>query len=127
MWEAKVHFVDEALSDVIKPGKPDEEARGVFFEAITQIAHRNGDTLALPSRSYDREIRDTPFYKFAAGARDLVVAYGNAILDRRQLPRGRFDGLKLSTMRSSADWSMPARRFCERLQTRTLNSTICAN
>jgi hypothetical protein len=25
----------EALSEVIKPGKPDEEARSVFFEAIT--------------------------------------------------------------------------------------------
>jgi hypothetical protein len=85
----------EALSDVIKPGKPDEEARSVFFEAITTIARRCGDTLELPYRGDDREMRDTPFYEFAAGARDLVVAYGNAILDRRGLPRGRFDGFEL--------------------------------
>jgi hypothetical protein len=85
----------EALSEVIKPGKPDEEARSVFFEAITQIARRNGDTLALPPRGDDRELRSTPFFEFAAGARDIVVAYGNAILDRRGLPRGRFDGFEL--------------------------------
>ena len=116
-----------ALSDVIRPGNPREEARSVFFEAMTAIARRCGDTLALPPRGDDRDLRSTPFYEFAAGARDLVVAYGNAILDRRQLPRGQFDGFELERDALVRRLEHTRATILRELQTRTLNSTFRAN
>jgi hypothetical protein len=85
----------EAIKEVIKPGRPDEEARNIFFEAALDIARRCGDTLALPPRDRDRELTSTPLFEFAAAMSDLVMNYGNMLLDRRGLPRGRFDRFAL--------------------------------
>jgi hypothetical protein len=82
----------EAIREVVPRGRPDEEARTIFFEAVVDIAHRHGDNLALPPRDDSRGQSNTPLFKFGSEMRDLVVNHGNAILDRRGLPRGRFDG-----------------------------------
>jgi hypothetical protein len=82
----------EAIQEVVPRGRPDEEARTIFFEAVVDIAHRQGDTLALPPRDDSRGLSNTPLFEFGSEMRDLVVDYGNAILDRRGLSRGRFDG-----------------------------------
>ncbi len=82
----------EAIREVVPRGRPDEEARTIFFESVVATAHRHGDTLALPPRDDSRGHLNTPLFEFGSEMRDLVVDYGNAILDRRGLPRGRFDG-----------------------------------
>ena len=82
----------EAIREVVQRGRPDEEARTIFFESVVETAHRHGDTLALPPRDDSRGHLNTPLFEFGSEMRDLVVDYGNAILDRRGLPRGRFDG-----------------------------------
>ena len=79
----------EAIREVIQRGRPDEEARTMFFESVVETAHRHGDTLALPPRDDSRGHLNTPLFEFGSEMRDLVVDYGNAILDRRGLPRGR--------------------------------------
>ena len=84
----------DAIREVIGPGRPDEEARAIFFESVIEIARRSGDRLALPRRDDSREHPNTSLLQFATEMRNLVVIYGNAILDRRQLPRGRFDGFE---------------------------------
>jgi hypothetical protein len=81
-----------AVREVISRGRPDEEVRTIFFESIVETARRHGDTLALPPRDDSRGHLNTPLFEFGSVMRDLVVDYGNAILDRRGLPRGRFDG-----------------------------------
>jgi hypothetical protein len=88
--------IDALSEEAIKPGKPDEEARRVFFEDVVDIARRHGDTsLALPPRDDERNDRTTPLFEFATQMRDLIVDYGTKILDRRQLKHGRFDGFAL--------------------------------
>ena len=82
----------EAIREVVPRGRPDEEARTIFFEAVIAIAAQHGDTLALPPRDDSRGHSNTPLFEFGSEMRDLVVDYGNAILDRRGLPRGRFNG-----------------------------------
>jgi hypothetical protein len=82
----------EAIREVVQRGRPDEEARTIFFESIVETAHRHGGSLALPPRDDSRGHLNTPLFEFGAEMRDLVVDYGNAILDRRGLPRGRFGG-----------------------------------
>ena len=81
----------------IPRGRPDEEARTIFFEAVVAIAHQQRDTLALPPRDSSRGHSNTPLFEFGSEMRDLVVDYGNAILDRRGLPRGQFDGFSRLT------------------------------
>lgn len=82
----------EAIREVVQRGRPDEAARTIFFESIVETAHRHGDTLALPPRDDSRGHLNTRLFEFGSEMRDLVVDYGNAILDRRGLPRGRFGG-----------------------------------
>jgi hypothetical protein len=85
----------EAIREVIKPGRPDQETRTDFMLGIVELALKHGDRLALPTRDRDRALRSTPLYEFAATMCDLVVDYGNALCDRRGLPHGRFTGFEL--------------------------------
>jgi hypothetical protein len=83
----------EAVQEAIYRGRPpEEEQRNLFFESVVGIAREHGDRLALPSRDSSFEQPPTSLLKFASAMRDLVVDYGNGILDRRGLQRGRFDG-----------------------------------
>ena len=82
-----------AMQEAIYRGRPpEEEPRAIFFETIVRIAREQGDRLALPSRDSSFEQQPTSLLQFASAMCDLVVDYGNGILDRRGLQRGRFDG-----------------------------------
>ena len=54
----------EAIREVIHRGRPDEEARTIFFESVVATAHRHGDTLALPPRDATRGHLNTPLFEF---------------------------------------------------------------
>jgi hypothetical protein len=77
---------------VIPRGRPNEEARSAFFKTIVEIARAYKDSLELPQRDESRGTTVTPLYEFGDGMCDLIVDYGNAMLELWQLPPGRFDG-----------------------------------
>ena len=115
----------DAIREVIGPGRPDEEARAFFFESVIEIARRSGDRLALPRRDDSREHPNTSLLQFATEMRNLVVIYGNAILDRRQLPRGRFDGFEqLQRDRLIGCLEAARRTIFRSLSVGSVNSTI---
>jgi hypothetical protein len=92
-----INWHTAAISDVISRGRPDEEARSIFFETVITIAKKYNVSLALPPRDDSRGMTRTPLYEFGSGMCHLVVDYGNAMLERKQLPLGRFGGFaKLS-------------------------------
>src|SRR5262249_36276698 len=65
----------EAIREVVPRGRPDEEARSLFFEGVVATAQRYGVRLALPPRddSYDsRGMTSTPLFEFGAAMCDLV-------------------------------------------------------
>jgi hypothetical protein len=79
-----------AIRETIPPGRPDEEARSIFFESIVATARGYGDNLALPQRD-DPNAPVTSLCQFGSEMTDLIVEYGEAMLERMQLPPGRFD------------------------------------
>ena len=90
-WRQVINHHIAAMQEVILPGRPPEEPRAIFFEDVVRIAREQGDRLALPSRDSSFEQSPTSLLQFASAMRDLVVDYGNGILDRRGLQRGRSD------------------------------------
>jgi hypothetical protein len=115
----------DAIREVIGPGRPDEAARSIFFEAVIDIAQRSGDRLALPRRDDSREHPTTSLLQFASEMRNLLVIYGNAVLDRRRLPRGRFDGFEQLERDRLVGCLEAARRTILREQSMgSVNSTI---
>jgi hypothetical protein len=114
-----------AVREVVSRGRPDEEARTIFFESVVGTAHRHGGTLALPPRDDSRGHLNTPLFEFGSEMRDLVVDYGNAILDRRGLPRGRFDGFSRLNRSQLIGCLEAARRVIrEEKSIGSVNSTI---
>jgi hypothetical protein len=118
----------DAVREAIGPGRPDEEARAIFFEAIIEIARHSGDALALPRRDDSCEQPSTPLLNFATGMRDLVVRYGNEILTRRGLPRGRFDSFARLSQNGLVGCLERARRvISQEISVGSFNSTIRSN
>jgi hypothetical protein len=90
--KAVIDWNIEAVSEAISPGRPDEEARKIFFEAVIATAQKYKIKLALPPRDDSRGMKTTPLSEFALAMRDLVAGYGNTMLAQQRLPLGRFDG-----------------------------------
>jgi hypothetical protein len=112
-----------AIREATPRGRPDEEARSIFFETVVEIARRRGDKLALPERDDSRGHLTTPLFEFGSAMRDLVVDYGNAILDRRGLQRGRFDGFELDRERLISHLGIARRRILQETSMASFNST----
>jgi hypothetical protein len=81
-----------AIRETIGRGRPDEEVRSVFFEAVVATAQKYDVKLALPPRDDSRGLASTPLFEFALAMRDLVVDCGRAMLARRGLSDSRFSG-----------------------------------
>jgi hypothetical protein len=79
----------DAIREVIPRGRPKEEARAIFIEAIVELAWRVGDDLSLPQRGRGGE-GTTKLFAFTSAMRELLLEYGQAMADQRGLPRGRF-------------------------------------
>jgi hypothetical protein len=99
----------ESLRGVVPRGRPDEEARSIFFESIVVTARQFDSTLALPPRDDSRGTTTTPLFEFGVAMRDLFVAYGHAMLDQQQLPHDRFNGFS-RLKRKHLIWHLEAAR-----------------
>jgi hypothetical protein len=104
-----------AIRETIPPGRRDEEARTIFFESIVATARGYGDNLALPQRN-DPDAPATSLYQFGSEMTDLIVDYGKAMLERMQLPPGRFDSFAQLGPRQLIRRKSHAREFCEKNQ-----------
>jgi hypothetical protein len=91
-------------------GRPDEEARSIFFESTVVIARQFDSTLALPPRDDARGKTSTPLFEFGTAMCDLVAVYGRAMLDRQQ-PHDRSDRFAgFSLKRKRLIWHLEAAR-----------------
>jgi hypothetical protein len=122
------HYI-EAMQEAISRGRPpEEEPRNLFFETIVSIAREHGDRLALPSRDSSFEQPPTSLFKFASAMRDLVVDYGNGILERRGLQRGRLDGFaELDQNRLIIQLEAARKRILQEIPMGSLNSPAPPN
>ena len=106
-------------------GVPTRKRARSFLMFVVGTAHRHGDTLALPPRDDSRGQLTTPLFEFGSKMRHLVVDYGNAILDRRGLPRGRFGGFSRLNRSQLIGCLEAARRVIrEEKSIGSVNSTI---
>jgi hypothetical protein len=117
-----------AVSEAISRGRPPEEEQRNFFEGIVSIAREHGDRLALPTRDSSFEQPSTSLLEFASAMRDLLVEYGDGILDKRGLQRGRLDGFaELDQNRLIIQLEAARKRILQEIPMGSLNSPAPPN
>jgi hypothetical protein len=84
-----------AIREAIPRGRPDEEARSIFFEAVVAIAQKYSAKLTLPPRDDSRGAKPTVLFIFAEDMCKAVIEYGTNL----ELPPTRLAGFALKRRR----------------------------